>query len=368
MKKNSSWDEIENTEHEFKKTKRRKIRGLIMRSKAKWLVEGNNSKRQTTCSLYLGNGSIDRNELKIAITACMEESSLSFSDDKVEALTEILFESADNDASGKISYDELANDGLQWVSPPKPKKTENSCSRHLSSQYFKKNALKIVYFIIYLLLNVALGVYAGWTYRKSKVFIIIARISGLNLNFNCSIICVPMLKMLLTKIRDTKVSKYLPLNSFLGTHKMIAVFIAIYSIVHTVAHIGNACKYYDVFIVPLNQYSFELFYFTQIYKKAVLAFWFHFQLFYFTHMLYIYVCVCLILHGPHFWKWFLVPGTVFIIEKLIRTKIVQSAGLGNMYTKEVDLLPAGVIHLVIHRPDNFKYKPGDYCFLNIQNI
>lgn len=78
--------------------------------------------------------------------------------------------------------------------------------------------------------------------------------------------------------------------------------------------------------------------------------------------------MCLILHGPHFWKWFLVPGTVFIIEKLIRTKITQLAGLGNMYIKEVDLLPAGVMHLVLHRPDNFKYKPGDYCFLNIPNI
>lgn len=58
----------------------------------------------------LGNGSIDRNELKTAITACMEESSLSFGNDKLEALTDILFESADDDCSDTLSFEELANE------------------------------------------------------------------------------------------------------------------------------------------------------------------------------------------------------------------------------------------------------------------
>lgn len=64
-------------------------------------------------------------------------------------------------------------------------------------------------------------------------------------------------------------------------------------------------------------------------------------------MMYIPIWVCLILHGPHFWKWFIIPGVLFIIEQLIRTKIIQSARLGNIYIKEVNLLPAGVSeHLV----------------------
>ncbi|KAJ8305431.1 hypothetical protein KUTeg_015976 [Tegillarca granosa] len=248
-----------------------------------------------------GNGSIDRNELKIAITACMEESSQSFSDDKVEALTEILFESADNGASGKISYDELANDGLQWGSPPKPKKTENSCSRHLSSQYLKNNALKIVYFIIYLLLNVALGVYAGWTYRKSNDFIIIARIS---VTVSKKTDALEMWEILFTTKADIG---WIKGSAFITGWILILLFIILY-----------------IFAMPYFR------------RRGF------FELFYFTHMLYIPVWVCLNLHGPHFWKWFLVPGTVFIIEKLIRTKIIQLAGLGNMYIKEVDLLPAGM--------------------------
>lgn len=40
----------------------------------------------------------------------MEESSLSFGDDKLEALTDILFESADDDCSNTLSFDELANE------------------------------------------------------------------------------------------------------------------------------------------------------------------------------------------------------------------------------------------------------------------
>ncbi|OPJ70303.1 NADPH oxidase 5 [Patagioenas fasciata monilis] len=68
----------------------------------------------------------------------------------------------------------------------------------------------------------------------------------------------------------------------------------------------------------------------------------HFQLFYWTHLSYISVWTLLILHGPHFWKWFAVPGCLFVLEK--------------------------VTHLVIERPQFFHYKPGDFVYLNIPAI
>ena len=54
-----------------------------------------------------GSGSIDRDELKEVLKACMEESSLSLTEDNLVDLTDVLFEAADADGSGSVTFDEL---------------------------------------------------------------------------------------------------------------------------------------------------------------------------------------------------------------------------------------------------------------------
>lgn len=53
------------------------------------------------------SGTIDIDELKTVLRSCMEESSLQLSEDDLDSLTALLFESADEDGSGEISFDEL---------------------------------------------------------------------------------------------------------------------------------------------------------------------------------------------------------------------------------------------------------------------
>lgn len=43
-----------------------------------------------------------------------------------------------------------------------------------------------------------------------------------------------------------------------------------------------------------------------------------FEVFYWTHLLYIPFWILLIFHGPNFWKWFIIPGTIFVLERLMR--------------------------------------------------
>lgn len=76
--------------------------------------------------------------------------------------------------------------------------------------------------------------------------------------------------------------------------------------------------------------------------------------------------VSLIIHAPNFWKWFLVPGIIFIIESL-RGMILFSPS-GQTYAEEGILLPSRVIHLAIKKPENFHFQPGDYVFVNIPLI
>ncbi len=43
-----------------------------------------------------------------------------------------------------------------------------------------------------------------------------------------------------------------------------------------------------------------------------------FQVFYWSHLLYVLYWVLLILHAPAFWKWFVGPCALFLLEKIFR--------------------------------------------------
>lgn len=71
------------------------------------------------------------------------------------------------------------------------------------------------------------------------------------------------------------------------------------------------------------------------------------QVFYWTHLSYISVWTLLILHGPHFWKWFAVPGCLFVLEKVVGLVWRRAGGLRIV---EVSLLPSKVCTTGVSMP------------------
>lgn len=43
-----------------------------------------------------------------------------------------------------------------------------------------------------------------------------------------------------------------------------------------------------------------------------------FEVFYWTHLLYIFFWILVLIHGPNFYKWFIIPGLIFVIERVTR--------------------------------------------------
>jgi Ca2+-binding EF-hand superfamily protein len=54
-----------------------------------------------------GSGTIDHEEMKAVLESCVSESALKISEQDIEDLTTILFESADADGSGSITFEEM---------------------------------------------------------------------------------------------------------------------------------------------------------------------------------------------------------------------------------------------------------------------
>ncbi|XP_023339063.1 NADPH oxidase 5 [Eurytemora carolleeae] len=93
----------------------------------------------------------------------------------------------------------------------------------------------------------------------------------------------------------------------------------------------------------------------------------YFEVFYFTHLSYIFFWILLIVHEENFWIWFLLPGTIFIISKLYGiAKILL--GSNKSYAVQLHSLSSKVTKLVVRRTDGITFSPGDYVLINIPAI
>ncbi|KAK4292137.1 hypothetical protein Pmani_035075 [Petrolisthes manimaculis] len=93
----------------------------------------------------------------------------------------------------------------------------------------------------------------------------------------------------------------------------------------------------------------------------------YFEIFYWTHLLSLPFWVMLVLHGPNFWKWLLIPGSAFIMEMCLRVwQVCTSRGKTTITAGHT--LPSQVVTLVIRRPRDFDFHPGEYVYLNIPSI
>ncbi|XP_059056075.1 NADPH oxidase 5-like [Achroia grisella] len=364
-----------------------------------------------------GDGLIQHRELQHVMWACMEENGMQFSDEQLQQLTRAMFEDADTEHRGAITYEALRHqltkhDGLlenlsisidRWLVPPKPEPERISLWQRLqklkpyqlSVPYFKNNYVFLIYLLLFTLVNVGLFVSRLYEYWDAGVFTMLARACGQCLNFNCAWVLVLMLRRCMTQLRVRGAGALLPLDHHIYLHKLTGVLIVLYSLLHTVMHLCN----FSLVVVNdtnINANNFTLYEWllterprrfglvegcanpTGLALLLILLVMYvcsqpfirrggSFEVFYWTHLLYVPFWLLLIFHGPNFWKWFVVPGTIYIAERIIRLAWLRSER-GNTYVSSGILLPSRVTHLVVKRPPLFDFHAGDYVFINIPAI
>nr|FAA00344.1 TPA: predicted NADPH oxidase-5 [Canis lupus familiaris] len=354
--------------------------------------------------LGTGSGSIDADELRTVLRSCMRESAISLPDEKLDQLTLALFESADKDCNGAITFDEL-RDELQRF----PGVMENltircgSASRvgtarvqvplqlrrlALTWAYWHNHRSHLLCLAAFAGLHLLLFALAASEHRARGASVMVAKGCGQCLNLDGSFIAVLMLRRCLTWLRATWLAQVLPLDQNIQFHQFVGYVVIVLSLVHTVAHIVNFAlqaqaeaspfQFWELLLTtrPGIGWIHGLASPTGVALLLLLLLMFacssscirrsgHFEVFYWTHLSYLPMWILLILHGPNFWKWLLVPGTLFFLEKIIGLAVSRMAALCIV---EVNLLPSKVTHLLIKRPPLFHYRPGDYLYLNIPTI
>ncbi|KAK9869219.1 hypothetical protein WA026_002969 [Henosepilachna vigintioctopunctata] len=366
-----------------------------------------------------GDGLIQHRELQHVMRACMVENGMQFSEEQIDDLTHAMFEDADTDNRGAITYEALKSQlekhgGLlenlsisidRWLVPPKPpspppsflKKVLSMRPYQFSIPYMKNNQVYLIFLALFVIVNAALFISRSYQYRKSNWFTIFARACGQCLNFDCMFILVLMLRQCITFLRTRGFSSILPLDQHIYFHKVTGILIFALSFLHTIMHVCNfTIVVVNDPIINYNNYTTSEWLFTSkpglfgliggwANPTGVLLFFILllmvfcsqafvrrggcFEIFYWTHLMYVPFWVLLILHGPNFWIWFLIPGVFYLIERLRRFYWMKFCpDRGKTYISSGLLLPSKVTHLVIKRPLHFHFHAGDYVFVNIPVI
>lgn len=347
-----------------------------------------------------GSGSIDPDELRTVLKSCLRESAISLPEEKLDDLTLALFESADKDNSGSITFEELKAElenfpevmenltisAANWLKPPDLDQKKRQTPRYLTSSYWHNNSRKLLFLCAYTLLSLALFITAMWRHSHGGAWFMVAKGCGQCLNFNCTFVMVLMLRRCLTWLRATWVVRVLPLDQNVLLHQIVGYAILFFTVVHTMAHVFNFVKMTESGEYSLWEYVFTtrpgigwvkgtasvtgvvlqvLICLMVLCSSTFVRRSGHFEVFYWSHLSYVWVWTLLVVHCANFWKWFVVPGLVFLLEKIVGIAVSR---MGGLYIVEVNLLPSKVTHLVIKRSQFFQFKPGDYVYINIPVI
>uniref|UniRef100_A0A673MH38 NADPH oxidase 5-like n=1 Tax=Sinocyclocheilus rhinocerous TaxID=307959 RepID=A0A673MH38_9TELE len=347
------------------------------------------------------SGSIDPDELRTVLKSCLRESAISLPEEKLDDLTLALFESADQDNSGSITFEELKAElenfpevmenltisAANWLKPPDLEQKKSKTPRYLTRAYWHNNSRKLFFLCLYALLNVLLFIIAMLKNAHGGPWFMVAKGCGQCLNLNCTFVIVLMLRRCLTWLRATWVVRVFPLDQNILLHQIVGYAVLIFTIGHTGAHVMNFARMsQDDGMYQLWEYLFTIrpgigwvngtASITGVVLQVLICLMVvcsstfvrrsgHFEVFYWSHLSYVWVWALLIVHCANFWKWFVAPGLMFLIEKLVGIAVSR---IGGLYIVEVNLLPSKVTHLVIKRPPFFHFKPGDYVYINIPVI
>ncbi|XP_031163721.2 NADPH oxidase 5 [Sander lucioperca] len=347
-----------------------------------------------------GSGSIDPDELRTVLKSCLRESAISLPEEKLDDLTLALFESADRDNSGSITFEELKAElenfpevmenltisAANWLKPPAVDQKKRRAPRYLTRAYWQNNSRKLFFLCVYAVLTVLLFTGAMLQHHHGGSWFMVAKGCGQCLNFNCTFILVLMLRRFLTWLRATWVVRVFPLDQNILLHQIVGYAILCFTLVHTTAHIFNFVQLSEHSGFRLWEYLLttrpgvgwvkgtasltgvvlQLFIFLMVLCSSTFVRRSgHFEVFYWSHLSYVWVWSLLVVHCANFWKWFLVPGLIFLLEKIVGIAVAR---MGGLHIVEVNLLPSKVTHLVIKRPEFFHFKPGDYVYVNIPEI
>nr|CAD1834095.1 unnamed protein product [Ananas comosus var. bracteatus] len=209
------------------------------------------------------------------------------------------------------------------------------------------------------------------------------------LKLNMALILLPVCRNTITWLRSTRASRVLPFDDNINFHKTIAAAI----VVGVILHVGNhlSCDFLGslrrlkrfrgpegvtgILMVLCMLVAFTLA--TTWFRRSVVKFPKPFDkltgynAFWYSHHLFIIVYILLIIHGQFLylihhwwlkttWMYLAVPVSLYAGERILRA---LRSGYYSVRLLKVAIYPGNVLTLQMSKPPAFRYKSGQYMFV-----
>jgi len=344
-----------------------------------------------------GDGFLDRQEIERMIAMSLAESEIAErATQTAEHLAQVLLTTADRDRDGRVSFDELfavvqsrpellqkmTRSEAIWIAPNEELLVlldERAGSRRRAGpgRYGYADRRFATLLAVLGVANLALFAFTFirgtldappvelWV-RAGRAFARCADLDG-------ALILLPMMRRLLTRVRKARLGRLLPVDDAIDFHRIVGHTLFAAAMAHAACSVAAfATGHSRASPLHLLTMSRGLTGALLVAVFAIMWFfalgWFRksrfFELFYFTHMLYVAWFVLAIVHAPNFAFWVGVPLAGFLIEQIVRV----SRRAPECKVASSRALRSGVTRLEIERPSGFAFRPGDYAFLCIPDV
>ena len=342
-----------------------------------------------------GDGFLDRQELLRMIAMSLAENDIAErATQPPEQLVSALLARADRDKDGRITFDDLAafvlarpellrkltrNEAI-WIAPNEELLVLLDERRGRGERPVTGRSSSVARWVILTLFFVANFALFGVSFlqagRETPTPEILSRVGKAltaGITLDGALILVPMMRRLLTRIRGTWLGRLVPVDDAIDFHVVVGHVLFLSALAHGVAFgaahtLGHAHGRFIGLLRtahgPTGIALLGVFLVMWVFSLRVIRRGKAFELFYFTHLLYVAWFVLAVVHAPSFVLWAGVPIVGFLIEQIFRAaRRAPPAGVAAL-----EALRSGVTHLEIERPKGFSFRPGDYCFLCVPVI
>ncbi|KAH6570802.1 hypothetical protein BASA60_007524 [Batrachochytrium salamandrivorans] len=252
-----------------------------------------------------------------------------------------------------------------------------------------------IFFAIFVLVQLSYFIYSYyslWTTPALLTFrsvlkhgLPIARASANVINLDCGIILFTVCRNIISLLRTTFLNRIVPFDKNITFHIWIAYSIVFWTVIHVVAHYFNfnsvraslsvSAEYLSLVSGPgLTGQVISVSFFLMVTSALEAVRRKHFEIFWFTHHLFLVFFGGLLMHGsfcfikadsgdpcrggPQFWKFWVGSAAFYLIERVWR----EISGRRKTYISKVVQHPSKVVEVQIMK-SGWKMQAGQYIFI-----